>query len=462
MYKILVFCIILAIYPTWLWAEPLIQESSKTVTLRLPPNTAKMQYAKELYIKAYAAIGYKINWFDVGSAQELELVNKTRLAGALARHPIIEQEFPALIKIHFKLFDFKLLKVSDRRRCGYCLDEDINSIIYAKGARISAKYAQSLRSSMDKLAINSPRMLNQMILKRRVDSALIMNFQLDSNIAKNHHMLVETIAHEYDYHYISPAYKHLQKPLTDAFEKLVKNGTVAKLQQKYKIEPVKELKQIPKKISFISGNWLDYTNTDGTGIYWDIVDSVFDTEFDITKNTSIWARAIRSFEQNQADVLVGAFRKENLSDVIYASFHLDYEYPLYAFVRNDSVLARFKAQDESLTVCLDSGSSLLKFVEFIQKENVIETSLAQCDRLIEKGKVDVVIEFEYNLNDYTQTLPKIELVENSPLFLVFHDTPKGHFLKSYFDKNIARLARDNILKKIFPDEITYKQAHIRP
>ena len=34
--------------------------------------------------------------------------------------------------------------------------------------------------------------------------------------------------------------------------------------------------------------------------------------------------------------------------------------------------------------------------------------------------------------------------------------------KSYFDKNIAELARKNDLKRIFPSERTYKQAHIRP
>lgn len=48
------------------------------------------------------------------------------------------------------------------------------------------------------------------------------------------------------------------------------------------------------------------------------------------------------------------------------------------------------------------------------------------------------------------------------MFLVFHDPPKGHFLKHYFDENISRLARDNVLEEIFPDLITYKQAHIRP
>jgi hypothetical protein len=462
MFKKLIFCVFLALSPTGLWASAIAQKTSETVMLRLPPNNANMQYVKELLTQAYALIGYKISWVDISSAQELALVSKAKLASALARHPVIEQEFPELIKIPFKLFDFKLLKVSDRRRCGYCLDEDINSIIYAKGSRISAHYAQSLRATMDKLAIDNPQKLNQMILKRRVDSVLIMDFQLNNIITEDHHLIVETLAHEHEYHYLSPSYKYLKKPLINAFEQLTKIGSVASLQEKYKIKLPNKLKQLPEKITFISGLWLEYTNADGSGVYWNIIDSLFGDDFTITKNTSIWARAKRAFEQNQADILVGAYRDEKLSDVVYSSFHIDYEYPLYAFARNEDVLSRFKAQDKSLSVCLNSGSYLLEHIEFIPRENVIESSLAQCNSLINKGKVDVVIEYDYNLNQHTQALPKTVLIENSPLFLVFHDSPKGRALKSYFDENIAKLARDNVLQKIFPNEITYKQAHIRP
>jgi len=437
-------------------------ENENTINLKQPYNSTTMQYSKELLIKAYELIGYKVNWLNISSSQELELVNKGKLAAALARHPIIEEEFPELIRIPYKMFDFSLLKVSDRRRCGYCLDEDIHSIIYSKGARISTKYAQSLRSTMDQFAVQNPVILNEMILKRRADTALIMDFQLSPEIFENPHMVIEMITREYDYHYLSPRYIHLKEPLTKAFEQLEKSGTVTKLRDKYNIKFVDELSTLPTEVKFISGTWADFTNADGSGIYWNIIDNVFDDNFDITKTTSIWARAVRAFEQQQVDVLVGAYRKEVLSDVIYSSFHIDYEYPLYAFARNKETLQRFKKQDTSITACLDSGSSLIKHIEFLSKDKIIETSLAQCEVLIKSNKVDIIIEYDYNLGQKVLTLPKALLIENSPLFLVFHDSPKGHFLKSYFDKNIVKLARENILKNIFPDKLTYKQAHIRP
>lgn len=446
---------------TVLWAEPVISKKTTVIDLKLSTNSNHALYAKELLIKAYALIDHEINWVNLTSSQELELVNNGRLAAAIARSSIIESQFPQLVKIPYELFNFSLLKVSDRRRCGYCLNEDIKSIIYPKGAVLSVNYAESLPDDVEKLGLNSPDNLNEMILKRRADSVLIMDFLLASEVYENPHFLVETITHKYDYHYLSPKYKHLAKPLLEAFKELDRNGTVANLQQKYNINSVYHLSSPPKEVSFISGTWEDYSNADSSGVYWDIIDKVFNDDFSITKNTSIWARAIHSFEQDKIDVLVGAYKEDVVIDAIFSSFHLDYEYPLYAFARNDKTLVRLKEKDATLTACVDAGSSLRKHIAFISKDNIVETSFTQCEALLENKKVDIVIEYDYNLEQSTLALPRMVLMESSPLFLVFHNTPKGHFLKYYFDKNIAMLARKGILKGLFPDENSFNRANIR-
>ena len=78
------------------------------------------------------------------------------------------------------------------------------------------------------------------------------------------------------------------------------------------------------------------------------------------------------------------------------------------------------------------------------------------------NKIDILIEYDYNLEPSTQALPKMVLIESSPLFLVFHNTEKGRFLKYYFDKNIAELARNGVLRELFPDLSSFNRAHIRP
>ena len=189
---------------------------------------------------------------------------------------------------------------------------------------------------------------------------------------------------------------------------------------------------------------------------------VFDKQFDSTKNVTVWAEAISAFEQKRVDILVGAYRKEITSDAIFSSFHLDYSYSLFAYALADDVSARFKSRDASLKACLPREAPFIKHIDFIAKGNIIETEFEQCKILIKNKQVDIIINTESNLDDYVKSLTKISLEKGSPMFLVFHNTPKGHFLKSYFDEKIAKLAQENILNKLFPDIEAFKQAHIRP
>jgi len=437
--------------------------SAEVITLRTPPSSLKAQYVKEVLTVAYESLGYSIKWSDIDGHKELELVQANKLDAALARAEVIENKYPSLIQVPFPLLNFDLLKVSDRVRCGYCLNEDIRSITYAKNSLISKKYADSLKSNVHKFPIENTNKLNQMLLKRRVDSVLLMDFDLDDKVAINPNFLIETLSTQFDYHYLSTKYKHLKKPLLNAFNSLKQQGTLKKLQIKYGIDSeMKITTQRSNKVSFISGNWADYTNADGSGVYWQLIDAIFSLEFSLTKDVSIWERAVKEFERGQMDVLVGAYRINKLTNVIYSSYHIDYEYPLYAIGQNKEVITRYNNEDTSLVVCSEVGSSSYKQVHFLSSKDIIQTSEAQCQKLMKNGKVDIILEYGYNLAESLKKLPKKVLIENSPLFLVFHDTQQGRFLKRYFDKKIAELALNKDLKSLFPNEVMYKQAYIRP
>jgi hypothetical protein len=437
--------------------------SAETIALRTPPESLTGQYVKDVLTAAYTSIGHTIEWQSVNDVNELDLVRKNKLTAALARTDFIKKEFPSLVQIPFPLLNFKLLKVSDRMRCGYCLNEDIRSITYAKNSLIAEEYANSLNSRVHKFSIANTIKLNQMLGKRRVDSVLLMDFQLDEKIAKNPHFIIETIGTHFDYHYLSPAYKHLKQPLLDAFYGLEQQGILASLRLKYGIHPEVKV-ALPQKHSlrFISGNWDGYTNADGSGVYWHLMDSIFKTNYTLNKDVSIWTRAIKVFEKNEADILVGAYRTCKINYAIYSSYHTDYEYPMYAFGQNMTAINRFNNKDKSLIICSASGENSFKEVSFLSKEDIIQTSVSQCNKLMENGKIDIFINYEYHLSELLKNSPRQLLIEYSPLFLVFHNTPEGHFLKRYFDKKIATLALNNTLKSIFPDEVKYKQAYIRP
>jgi len=211
------------------------QKKINVIDLKLSISSKHGRYVKELLTRAYALVNYQVNWLYINSAKELELVDSGKLGAAIARSPIIEREFPKLIRVPYVLLKFSLVKVSNKSLCGACSDDDINSIVYTKSNRLSLNYVQYLRANMDKLSISSPHKLNELILKKRTDSVLMMDFLISPEIYEDTDMIIETISYEYDYHYLSPVYQHLAKPLTEAFKILEESGVVDELQKKFNI-----------------------------------------------------------------------------------------------------------------------------------------------------------------------------------------------------------------------------------
>jgi hypothetical protein len=211
--------------------------SADVIHLRKTPESPIGQYLKEVLVQAYSSLGHSVIWLDMAGTTELELVEKNRLSAALARMPLIENEFPLLIRIPFPLFHFKLLKIADKARCGECLDKNIRTISYIMGSRISTEYSNKLSPKTQKFPIKQSEKLIDMLLKKRVDAIYIMDFQLNGKLFHENDYTVEVVHEEYDYHYLSPAKASLKAPLFKALTLLESNGSLAGIRQKYAIEP---------------------------------------------------------------------------------------------------------------------------------------------------------------------------------------------------------------------------------
>ena len=431
------------------------------IVLSDPSESNKALFVKELLTLSYKRLGLDVKWVKNVSSRELSLASSGRLSGALARAPIIERNYPNLIRVPFPVLKFSMLKVSDRERCGFCLNSHITSLAYVKGSVISEKYVETLNPDIKKFALTASSKLNELALKRRVDSMLVMDFQIDPKIYLNPNLLIQSIDEELDYHYLNPSLAHLKEPLLRVFNELSQDGTIAKLESKYHIR-LQPKKIKPKShIKAVSGNWVGYTNSDGTGVYWNIIKSIFDDKFNIETSEYTWQRARRLFESNQADLLVGAYITEKTGDFLYSSYHIDFEYPLYVFAKNQNILENFKNKNTDISACIMAGSEMKKYVDFLPPHNVFVTNINQCNTLFELEKVDVVIEYDYNLNEALRKRPKAILKKSEPLFVVFQNNENGHYLKALFDKSISTLAQEGKLRSLYLTDENFEQANIQ-
>ena len=435
-----------------------------TVTLRLPPSNPTGQYIKQLLTEAYAHIGAEIEWFESSGKRELVTVESGKLTGALARAAIIEESFPTLIRIPQSILSFKLFKVSDRLRCGYCLDKDIHSISYAKGSIISERYIDSLPKGIESFALSATQQLSAMIKKRRVDSVLLMDFQLTDDIKDNPLYIIDQIDEEVDYHYLSPKYAHLEEPLTKAFETLVNSGRLKQLKRQFNLYDTNSNITVydNTNLKLAANHWSGYTNKDGTGIYWRLVDSIFNLPFTKEKHILGQQEVINSFNQGGMDILIGAYQSLPLENAIFSHYHIDFEYPLLVFANNQLALDKFSNKEADLNICMRSsaGPFLRSKLGFINKTNISYADSSECEQLLLSGKVEALITYQYYLPESFDKLLQQTVIERTPLFLAFQNTEHGLSLKHFFDKKIKKMAQQGELKHVFPNRETYIQAHI--
>lgn len=392
--------------------------------------------------------------------QELHLASHNKLSGVLARIKQIEQEYPKLTRIPFPVLEFSFLKVSDRYSCGYCLNKDITSVAYAKSSMISQKFADNLNKKVRKFSIAKPEKLNQLLLKKRVDSILIMDFELDDKVLNKPDFIIDTLTRKQDYHYLAPKYAHLTQPLLEVFERLKRNGTLTRLQNKYLLHAGEEHIEIQSNAIAVSGSWTGFTNGDGTGVYWSIVKTIFDGSVHIETQEYSWQRALNLFETQKADILVGAYQDDIAGDYLFSNYHIDFEAPVYAFARTNELSTKFTQKDPALSVCIPAGEHLEEFVTFIPKQSIYSSTTDQCNKLFDSNKIDIFIEYEYNLDAHLTQFPRVEIKPSAPVFLAFHNTPFGRFLKQHFDHQLIELVHQKKLRGLYLTDEWFKQANI--
>jgi len=65
---------------------------------------------------------------------------------------------------------------------------------------------------------------------------------------------------------------------------------------------------LPQTIKVYSEAWIDSTNKDGTGYYWDILREVFEQSGStLSINTTTYKRSVGMVQTGEADLMVGAF-----------------------------------------------------------------------------------------------------------------------------------------------------------
>ncbi|MEM7418521.1 MAG: hypothetical protein AAF364_02190 [Pseudomonadota bacterium] len=194
--------------------------------------------------------------------------------------------------------------------------------------------------------------------------------------------------------------------------------------------------------------WKEFTNRDNTGVYFELLDEVFDG-YTIHYQTSTYPRALNQFKQHKADVMVGVYQHD-LPDAVYATWILDTDLPIHIFYRPDSPPSdNLNEIFIGKQVAWRKGygfDSLFPNIESAYPLDTIEAGF----ELVLNRRLDYMLDYDINyLEAYHGRIHHKAIREGDKLYLAFKNTPRGKALAAHFDATMPLLRDSGKLEEIY-------------
>lgn len=207
------------------------------------------------------------------------------------------------------------------------------------------------------------------------------------------------------------------------------------------------------KVRFLSESWEDITNTDGTGLCWELFKKVYEpVDIEMTFEIVPYARSVRMVQDKLADVAVGVY-KDEFDKALFSDWHYLQDIVLVVF-KKDKV-AEWKGE-ESLAGRIGWIRGYA-FNEYLEKEvKFYETDDRETGlKMLELDRLDFFLDTESELRaalDAGVVDPKdlqVETLLKLNVYLAFADNERGRKLRGIFDDRMAELVKSGELKPLY-------------
>lgn len=215
-----------------------------------------------------------------------------------------------------------------------------------------------------------------------------------------------------------------------------------------------------RTITVIAGEWPNFTNTDGTGTYWEIMKVIYEDQYQLELKTTAWSRAYNMMNANKADAIVGLYAKEQ-GALIFPKQHIDREYAIYALYDKDKHNIQSANDLSKLTI---AGRSNYGFEHFIPKDIHYYglDSIYDTNKLVINERVDALLVSAYNLKraDPTNSLVRTKVIPAQKLYVGFKNNKFGQELAKIFDDKMKTLISQRKLEALFPSPEEFRHANL--
>lgn len=429
-------------------------QQAPVIELDGPSKTPVALFVQELLEQAYGNIGYQVSYRSAPLARSFIEANTGRLDGLRARIGSVADKYPNLVKVPFRLLDFKLVSLADRRVCGACDLSQLSHIAVPRGFKAFEDFIAKQDFDLSITEVTSAQQALDILAAGKVQAVIMSDTNVPSSYYHlSHHWIKQTLAVLPDFHYLHNKHSALVPKLLAQLNQLNDSGYIKQLRKKHQVnELAQDLPELTiNSISAVAGKWSGFTDSE-KATYWTVLDRIYKSQVDaVAHKTTNWKRAKSLFASGESDILMGAYDFEISKGMLRSNIHIDYEWPVTAFAKDFSMLNRQLDGEVAATACYLLGYDFKEWLSSsIKAYEVADQN--DCIRMLEGDRVDMLIDYDIDLPpSIVSNYSGQQIVGARPLFAVFHDNLRGKKLKRIFETEFRKLIINGQLKALFPD-----------
>ena len=218
---------------------------------------------------------------------------------------------------------------------------------------------------------------------------------------------------------------------------------------------------LSQPIVVVTEEWEGYTNKNGDGVYWGVIDAVF-KELDISYKRSLvpWARAEKEIRSGTADVILGAYYSEG-QGIVFPKWHLSVEEDLMAVTQKENANSWLFKLNQKPVVWIRGYGFETHFKNDILFQEVNNTKQGIKMVFVNRGlaHIDYLSAITPALRDMKNGTDRLSIVKfsnGSKIYIGFSQAGKAIKHVSAFDEVMNQFVTDGTIERI------YKRWNINP
>jgi len=209
-----------------------------------------------------------------------------------------------------------------------------------------------------------------------------------------------------------------------------------------------------EKVLIMSESWKNWTNTDSTGLVFDLVNSIFSTYgIDVEINYVPYDVSVKNLIEKKTDIAVGVYENE-IENIIYPKWNFTIDNISAVCLKNTNTKWNGEKNIENKKCGYIKGYNYDKYFSVsilpVEKETRAELMSALDNHEIDFF-LDTVIEIDdyFNSNNIVKNNYEIKHLKNLKIYFGFQNSKKGIKLKDHWDLMFKNYFYNGYFKKFY-------------